>query len=277
MRLVNGIASDVISTRDRGLNYGDGLFETMAVRSGAPVCWSRHMARLAAGCQRLRIPCPPDALLWEEAGRVCSGVALGVLKIVVTRGTNGRGYRMPDTVTPTRVLSSHPWPEMPASWGIEGVSVTICQTRLGINPQLAGIKHLNRLEQVMGRSEWDGPRFAEGLMLDTAGRVIEGTTSNLFLVTADGLVTPDLAHAGVAGIMRDLVLEEADTLDVAARVASVSREDLSYAEELFLSNSLFGIWPIRSLDGRVYRVGPLALRLRDRLLAKGCIAGQDVK
>ncbi len=277
MRLVNGIASDVISTRDRGLNYGDGLFETMAVRSGAPVCWSRHMARLAAGCQRLRIPCPPDALLWEEAGRVCSGVALGVLKIVVTRGTNGRGYRIPDTVTPTRVLSSHPWPEMPASRGTEGVSVTICQTRLGINPQLAGIKHLNRLEQVMGRSEWDGPRFAEGLMLDTAGRVIEGTTSNLFLVTADGLVTPDLAHAGVAGIMRDLVLEEADTLDVAARVASVSREDLSYAEELFLSNSLFGIWPIRSLDGRVYRVGPLALRLRDRLLAKGCIAGQDVK
>ncbi len=274
MRLVNGMESDSISTDDRGLNYGDGLFETMAVKEGAPVCWDRHISRLHAGCRRLRIPCPPGALLRKEATRLCAGLELGVVKIVVTRGATGRGYRMPDAATPSRILSVHPWPDFPASRGTKGVAVAVCQTRLGLNPGLAGVKHLNRLEQVLARSEWDETRFAEGLMLDMAGRVVEGTMSNLFLVSSDRLLTPDLADAGVAGIMRDLVIQEALGLDAAVTVAPVSMEDVNHAEELFLSNSLFGIWPINSVDGTSYRVGPVALRLRQRLLAEGFIVGQ---
>ncbi len=273
MTLVNGIESDTILTGDRGLNYGDGLFETLAVRDGVPLCWNRHISRLAMGCGRLKIPCPPDALLFEEATRVCSGLALGVLKILITRGTGGRGYRIPEALTPSRILATHPWPEFSVSQGLNGVAVRICQTRLGSNPCLAGIKHLNRLEQVLARREWSDPGIAEGLMLDPEARVIEGTMSNLFLVTQGRLVTPDLAKAGVAGIMRELVMLEAARLGVAVGVAPVTLADVRNADELFLSNSLFGIWPIRSLDGRAYRVGPVGLRLRRRLLAEGYIAG----
>ncbi len=275
MRLVNGIESDRISTADRGLNYGDGLFETMAVRKGAPVCWAQHMARLHAGCRGLRMPCPPEALLLEEATRVCAELELGVIKLIITRGATGRGYRIPDTATPTRILSTHPWPDFPRSSGEEGVAVTVCKTRVGLNPGLAGIKHLNRLEQVLARSELDDTRYAEGLMLDVAGHVVEGTMSNLFLATKGGVLTPDLADAGVAGIMRDLVRQEAGALGVAVTVAPVTMEDVNRAQELFLRNSLFGIWPINSVDGRRYRVGPVALRLRQRLLAEGYIAGAD--
>ncbi len=275
MTLVNGIESDTILTGDRGLNYGDGLFETLAVCNGVPLCWNQHISRLGMGCGRLKIPCPPDALLFEEATRVCGGLALGVLKILITRGTGSRGYRIPDAVTPSRILSTHPWPDFSVSQGLNGVAATVCETRLGNNPALAGIKHLNRLEQVLARSEWSDPGIAEGLMLDTEGRVIEGTMSNLFLVTQDRLLTPDLAKAGVAGIMRELVMLEAARLAVAVGVASVTLADVRNADELFLSNSLFGIWPIRSLDGRAYRVGPLGLRLRRRLLADGYIAGVE--
>ncbi len=274
MTLVNGIEADAVSVHDRGLSYGDGLFETFAVAEGRPIAWEPHISRLQNGCQRLRIPCPAEALLRAEATRVCAGLTLGVLKIIVTRGANGRGYRIPEVVNPSRILTIYPWPAFPRSRAREGVRVTVCQTRLAANPGLAGIKHLNRLEQVLARSEWDGPHYAEGLMLDTAGRVVEGTMSNLFLVIDGQLVTPDLADAGVAGIMRGLVLAEAAALDIGATVAPVGLDDLRRAEELFLCNSLFGVWPIKGLDGQAYRVGPLALRLRHRLLAKGYIAAQ---
>ncbi len=274
MTLVNGIEADAVSVQDRGLSYGDGLFETLAVADGLPIAWEPHISRLRNGCQRLRIPCPAEALLRAEATRVCAGLRLGVLKIIVTRGANGRGYRIPEVVNPTRILTTYPWPAFPGSRAREGVLVTVCQTRLSANPRLAGIKHLNRLEQVLARSEWDSHHYAEGLMLDAADRVVEGTMSNLFLVMDGQLVTPDLADAGVAGIMRGLVLAEAPALDMSVRVASVSLEDLRRAEELFLCNSLFGVWPIKGLDGQAYRVGPLAPRLRQRLLAKGYIAAQ---
>ncbi|MEK7261447.1 MAG: aminodeoxychorismate lyase, partial [Pseudomonadota bacterium] len=160
--LVNGVAVDTVSARDRGFQYGDGLFETIAVSRGTPLLWERHAQRLLAGAVRLDMPPPETALLRAETDRLCRGVERGVLKIIFTRGISGRGYRPDASASTTRALSLSPWPDYPPSWSGEGVVVRLCQTRLASQPRLAGLKHLNRLEQVLARAEWDD-EYAEGL------------------------------------------------------------------------------------------------------------------
>lgn len=246
---------------DRGLHYGDGLFETIKVEDGSPEFWDRHLARLAEGCERLGIAAPEGDTLRREARRLCAGDRRSVLKIIVTRGAGGRGYRPPERPVPTRILSRHPWPDhAPAAWR-EGVVVRVCTTRLATQPLLAGIKHLNRLEQVMARREWDDPVIGEGLMLDTDGFVVDGTMSNLFIVAGGRLATPDLSLSGVAGVMRAVVLEAAAKLKVPAEVTRLTLDRVRAADEAFLTNSLIRIWPVRELDGKRYRLGGLVRRL----------------
>ncbi|MDX1252979.1 MAG: aminodeoxychorismate lyase [Gammaproteobacteria bacterium] len=260
--LINGSATTMLDARDRGLHYGDGLFETIAVRDGAPALWDAHMRRLALGCQRLALP-PVDApLLADEAMRLCGGVERGVLKIIITRGSGGRGYRAPamNAMRPTRIVALHSWPDYPDIFWTEGVSVRICATRLGHNSLLAGIKHLNRLEQVLARSEWDDPGVAEGLMLDQNGNVIEGTMTNLFIVRDGRLRTPDVSRCGVAGVMRRRVLDAARESGVACEVGTVTPEDVKFAEEVFLCNSLIGVWPVREIEGKRFEVDGMVTR-----------------
>jgi len=273
MVLVNGVDTVHLSVQDRGLHYGDGVFETLAVRDGEPLCWARHMDRLRAGCQRLSMPCPDPNQLLGEARQVSQELAHAVLKLMVTRGVGGRGYRPPETASPTRVVVSYPWPDYPRASPLQGVHVRVCNTRLGRNPSLAGIKHLNRLEQVLARAEWTDPDIAEGLMLDTEDRVIEGTMSNVFMVRERCLLTPGLGSAGIPGIMRALIMETARSMGLEVTEASLSLADLGSADELFLCNSIFGVWPIRRLSGKPYAIGPLSLRMRQRLVAMGVISG----
>lgn len=274
MILVNGQAQDHIAVADRGLHYGDGLFETIAVNSGRPRLWERHWRRLSTGCRRLGIVQPDPEMLWDEARRVCTDVDQGVLKIILTRGAGGRGYRPMQTGQATRIMATYPWPAYPEANWRQGVAVRVCTTRLGRNPALAGMKHLNRLEQVLARSEWQDPHIAEGLMLDDDGHVIAGTLSNLFIVTAQGLVTPVLAACGVAGIMRSVILDLAAELDIAWQEAPLRLEDLHRADEVFLTNALIGIWPVRRIEQWDYSVGSLTELLDGRLQALlGAISG----
>ncbi len=269
--LINGEPGDRVSIQDRGFQYGDGLFETLAVSQGRPLRWERHMQRLFAGAARLGITPPEEAILREEARRLCKDVERAVLKIVLTRGASGRGYAAPQVMSPTRVISLSPWPEYPESHAVNGVDVRVCRTMLSRNPRLAGIKHLNRLEQVLARAEWRD-EYAEGLMLDEGGLVIEATMSNLFLVRNGVLLTPELTTCGVEGIMRALVLEKAEALSLPCRVASVTQDDVFYAEELFLTNSLIGLWPVKKLDwntpergSKEYPVGKITQAIQEAL------------
>lgn len=265
MFLIDGEARDRIDARDRGLAYGDGLFETIAVDGGVPLLWERHVQRLTWGCERLGLPLPDPALLAAETRHLCREADRAVLKLILTRGSGGRGYRPPQPATTTRILGLHPWPDYPAAWREEGVRVRICDTRLAVQPALAGLKHLNRLEQVLARREWDDPAIAEGLMLDTAGRVVEGTFTNLFLVRDGVLRTPELSGSGVAGIMRDRVLETADGLGLPRVTGAVTLDDMAAAEEVFLTNTLIGIWPVQAIDERPYPVGDHARTLAAEL------------
>ncbi len=263
--LINGQACDTLNAQDRGLLYGDGLFETLAVRSGTPLRWERHLQRLLLGCERLSIPDPDVTALTVEALRLCNDRTHAVLKLIVTRGSGGRGYRAPPRPQPTRLLSCHPWPDYPPEHARDGVHVRLCSTRLAQQPALAGIKHLNRLEQVLARAEWRDEEIAEGLLCDRDDHVIEATMSNLFMVSDGQLYTPDLSDCGVAGIMRTMIIETAATLGVPCTVRPITRAELSDATELLLCNSLIGIWPVRQLDARKLVPGPLTHRLQQAL------------
>ncbi len=247
--LVNGSRAETAGLAlDRGLAYGDGLFETLAVVDGAPVLWPAHLARLQAGCVRLGIPVPDPLQLEEEATTLCHPHQRAVLKIIYTRGNGGRGYAPPALPTPTRILSVHPWPDYPRHYRCDGVRVYLCQTRLARQTGLAGIKHLNRLEQVLARREWDDPAIAEGLLCDDHGRVIEGVMSNLFVVAQGRVLTPDLSECGVAGIMRAYLLAQLQALGFTSVVAPLSQASLYGAEEILLCNSVIGIWPVAQID-----------------------------
>ncbi len=267
--LIDGKDSDLIAADDRGLLYGDGLFETLAVHNGEPRLWPQHMARLTQGCARLGITPPAADLLHDEARSLCAGSGRAVLKIIVTRGSGGRGYRPPSPALPRRILSLHPWPDYPEHWSRQGINVRLCDTPLGASPRLAGLKHLNRLEQVLARAEWDDPEIAEGLMLDTAGGLVEGTMSNLFLVRDGRLRTPALERCGVAGVMRARVLELAAQGGIACEVSELGLADLQAADEVFVCNSVIGIWPVRRVQNMEFTPGPVTRFLQQ---AMGCLS-----
>ncbi len=239
--LINGQPAALISLDDRGLTYGDGLFETVAIVDGVACLWQRHMDRLRHGCERLRIPMRDAGSLRREADAISSGVECGVLKIVVTRGIGGRGYRMPLQATPTWILRLFPWPDTDRYTDPQGLRVRLCETPISCNAALAGLKHLGRLDNVLARSEWSDAAIAEGLMRDIYGNIVEGTQSNIFLESGADLVTPSLAVGGVAGVVRAMIMDLAAALGRPVREREVSVNDVQTARALYLTNSIMGI------------------------------------
>lgn len=265
--LINGKPSDSIASSDRGLQYGDGLFETIAIKNGECEHWHEHMSRLSNGCQRLNIPIPDAQQLLLEAQQLCSDKVLAVLKIIITRGSGGRGYRAPDPVETTRIISIHPWPSYPDENIIQGIRVHLCDTRLSHQPALAGIKHLNRLEQIIARNEWDDPSISEGLMSDVNGNVVEGTMSNYFAVINKELVTPEIVDCGVAGIMRSHIMAQAILHGISVHERKIKLDELYVADELFICNSIIGVWPVKQLADHHYKaIGEVTAQIMDGLI-----------
>ncbi len=252
--LINGEVTTKISAADRGLLYGDGLFETIAVIAGRASLWTYHMERLSEGCRSLGIPPPDESLLFKEVGSLISGLDRGVIKIIITRGSGGRGYRPSAEALPNRIITLHSWPAYPAVWFKEGIALRLCNIRLSSNPMLAGIKHLNRLEQVLARQEWSDPEIYEGLMLDGEERVIEATQSNIFLLQEGKIITPDLSCSGVAGVARRLVIESAKILNIPLKIKAVTLQQLRDADALFLTNAITGILPVKLFEERRYDI-----------------------
>ena len=261
--LVDGMPSAQVAACDRGFTLGDGLFETVAVRAGRVRLWPEHGERLCEGCRRLGLPLPDLAVLAAELERLRGDEDDGTARITWTRGIGARGYAPPPQVRPTRVITWYPGlPPLPS----RPLRLRWCATRLGENPALAGLKHLGRLEQVLARAEWDDPETDEGLMQSISGDVVECTSSNLFLVRDDTLVTPALDRCGVAGVVRRHVLGLAERCGIAVRIAPLAASEVAAADELFVTSATRGIAPVGQLAGRPLPApGPLTRRLQ-RLL-----------
>jgi 4-amino-4-deoxychorismate lyase len=242
-----------IGIENRGFQYGDGLFETAALIGGRVRFLDGHLSRLQHGCERLSIPMPQSDLLAQEIAQVTAGHERGVVKVIVTRGAGGRGYRPVDGVASKRVVALYSAPESLAA--DVGIEIRWCTTRCARNAQLAGMKHLNRLEQVLAQAEWRDAAIAEGLMTDTEGELVSGTSSNVFLVIEGVLVTPDLRYAGVAGVMRGQVLKIAQAQDWHCEERAVWPEEVMHATEVFVTNAVRGIRPVLKLGERHWNVG----------------------
>lgn len=265
MILINGVEIDRIPVNDRGFQYGDGLFETIEIAAGRPIFLNQHLLRLCAGCIKLNIPTPNIQQLSDEIHFACAKSKLAVLKIIITRGIGGRGYRQPEFVLPTRVVSLYPFPGYPLSYTEQGINIRFCNTRLGTNPSLAGVKHLNRLEQIMARSEWDDPSIQEGIMLDINNHVIEGTMTNLFYVKDSTIYTASLKFAGVAGIIRGIIIELLAEHNFTLIEHTYGKDDLLTAKEVFVCNSIIGIWPVKQIENQRFSVGNMTRQIQQWL------------
>ena len=264
--LVNGQAENCLDVFDRGLHYGDGVFETIAVKQGTCLRLEQHLQRLTLGCERLAIPVPDMAKLQAECHQLAGNNAKSVLKIIVTRGAGGRGYKIPTTQQTTRIVMLNPWPDYPEALGQTGIKLYRCETQLACQPKLAGIKHLNRLENILARNEWQDADIYEGVMCDRDGNVIEGTMSNLFMIKNGEVHTPDLSVCGVAGVMRQTIIELLEKASVKVYIGRYTIDDLLAAEELFVSNSLIGLWPVKQFMQQTYTIGPVSQDMMRKLV-----------
>lgn len=268
--LVNGHSQSTIPVQDRGLAYGDGVFETIAVTANNLQFWPQHWQRLQSGLERLNFDC--DLVQLKQAIETDirsllgpTAAAMSVLKITVTRGVGGRGYLPPSAIQVNRIVQLSPWPTGREQLSHTGVQVRLCSHSWSMNKRLAGLKHLNRLDQVLARQEWQDDDIHEGIMLNQQGNVQSGVMSNVFVEQAGQLITPIIDSAGIAGIMADQIRILADQLGITLRQQQISLDTLQAADALFLTNSLNGIWPVVKYEQLDYAIGPLTQCLQQAL------------
>lgn len=255
----------MLSQQNRGFQYGDGLFETMVVEGSEILLWDYHFARLQRGLDQLGIELEQSHLVAELKTQL-EAFPFGVLKLIVTRGHALRGYNPTRAGNTELFWQTNPLPQYPTEWFTHGVDVRVCDLTLARQPALAGIKHLNRLEQVLARGEWENPHIAEGLLFDQEGYLIEGTCSNIVVVKGQSMFTPKLSHCGVQGVMRDYLIQQVPHYDLTLREVPMKMEQLKAADEVFLCNSVFGIWPVTEIrDVKQYAFGGITRALQYKL------------
>lgn len=251
--LINGQPSEVISIQDRGLLYGDGVFETILCEGGRPVLLAGHTQRLENGCKRLNLPTQDLPTILSDIRQV-AGEDDCVVKVIVTRGVGKRGYKYnQNDNNSSRIVYRDDISNIPQEYYKQGIRLTQCEHKLARNTALSGIKHLNRLDQVLARSEWDN-EFQEGVMLDVNSNIIEGTMSNIFIQSEQKWITPKLDHAGVAGVMRQWIMRNSYHADMECIEENITLTDMQNAEAVFVCNSVIGVWPVASFDGKDYSI-----------------------
>lgn len=263
MHWVNGVKTSTLPLSDRSIQFGDGVFRTMRKQQGHILFWPDHYRKLAHDARVLGLECPTQTLLEEELAAI--ELTDAVIKIILTRGNSERGYAIPDFLPVTRIISSYPLPVEFSSWQTQGVKVRFANWRLSSQAALAGIKHLNRLDNVMARAEWRDPAIFESLMLDQEGNVIEGVMSNLFILKDKDLWTPELKTCGVAGVMRDKVIATSASFGIKVRFDSFKRQDIESADGLILTNSLFGLVPVRECEQQQWHDFSLCTQLTQHI------------
>lgn len=265
--LINGIAAEYTSVDDRGLHYGDGLFETIACTGARPLFIEQHLNRMESGARVLDIPFPDRQLIQDDIDCLLmdSINTHSVIKLILTRGRGERGYRYQTGQIPTRICMHSAVPGYVADWQRQGIAVRFCETMASVNPDLAGIKSLNRLENVLASSELDSA-YQEGLMSDIDGNVIEGTMSNVFAVLDDELITPDLSRCGIKGVMREQIIDIAQHNSIRVETGNITRDELKNSQEIFVCNSVIGLCVVKQLEQQTFHTFTMSKFLNTALI-----------
>ncbi|KAB0874013.1 aminodeoxychorismate lyase [Cronobacter muytjensii] len=252
MLLINGLDQDCLPAADRAVQFGDGCFTTARVRDGVVIMLEQHLARLREGCERLVIAMPDASALRNEMMQAAQGQGSAVVKVIITRGAGSRGYGIAGCGAPTRIVSRAAYPTFYHDWRARGIRLALSPVRLGRNPHLAGIKHLNRLEQVLIRAHLEQTPADEALVLDSEGWVTECCAANLFWRKGKAVFTPRLDQAGVDGLMRRHII---GLLNQSAwRLSEINApfSALEEADEVFICNALMPLVPVREIGGHAY-------------------------
>ncbi|WP_322405783.1 aminodeoxychorismate lyase [Idiomarina sp. PL1-037] len=229
---------------DRGLQFGDGHFTTMRVVQGVPLHVERHLSRLSEANTRLFINHPSFDSLHQRIINACDGIENGVCKIIVTRGYGGRGYGFSDGSEANEYIQISDAPG-----NLKPVSLGVAELNLARQPKLAGLKTLNRLEQVLLSQECRASEYDDLLVCDSEGNVVEAIQGNVFWYKQGQWYTPDLSFSGVQGIMRQLIIDEG--MLVPLRIGHFSLETLTDAEQIILSNSVRGAVTVVQFNGKI--------------------------
>jgi len=257
--LVDGSEQLSLPADDRGLAYGDGVFETVLCVEGRAVWWDRHLARLERGAAVLGIAVPDETAWQHDRERLLrTAPPRCVLKLILTRGSGGRGYAPPQSTRPRRIVSRHVAP--PNGAVCDGLRLRWCATRWSLQPRLAGLKHLNCLDRVLARAELHEADFDEGLMCDVAGQPISAISGNLLVLRQGRWLTPPLDACGVAGICRERLLEHG-----LIEIAPLRRDEVETAGGLVVCNSVRGILPVIRLGERQWPPNEATRALQHRL------------
>lgn len=246
---INGKETDMIPISDRGFQYGDGVWETLAIRNGQIKQFTHHLQRLQKGLVAfgfINIDAIIVAIKYDVLALLnTTDIQTAVLKVTVSRGSGGRGFYYDDSIKPRRIVSLYAMPTYPASYSSEGIRLTLCQTRLPHRPQLTGFKQLGCIEQVIAKAEFQTD-YQEGLMCDYNSHIIEGTMSNFFIITEQNtIITPDLQMCGVAGIARSCIVDQVRAMGIHLKITTVTEADVQQAKGLFMSNSVIRLWPVK--------------------------------
>ena len=258
--LVNGKLTNLVSVYDRGLAYGDGFFETMlwgsSYKNGEKYFgvefWLKHLKRIRKGCKFLKINIPSNFEILKQRDKILkeslnSGYTSGLLKLIITRGVGGRGYKFEDGMKPTIIFLSFSKTPDESSVLFVGVKACICENQLFYHEKLFGYKHLNRLDSVLARSEWD-KKYFEGICADQKGNLIEGTMTNIFFVSKNKIITPPIINSGISGVMRNIILKNATKFFDKVVIKNVHRKHLHKFDQMFLANSVIKIVPVNKID-----------------------------
>ena len=252
MYLINGQWQTTLPANDRAVQFGDGCFTTATVRNGKINFSEQHLLRLQLACDKLLLPFTEWSKLASEMQQLAMNEQLAVLKVIISRGIGGRGYSAANCHQPTRILSLSPFPTFYADWRTQGINLALSPVCLGVNPHLAGIKHLNRLEQVLIRTHLEQTSAQEALVLDSDGWLTECCAANLFWRKGKEVYTPYLDRAGVNGTMRQRIM--ACLNDASWQVQEVRErvETLADADELIICNALMPVVPVKQAESWRY-------------------------
>ena len=263
--LINGNSNHTITPLDRGFAYGDGVFRTLVMRNGQPENWPLHYQKLVADCAAINIVCPSAAIIMSDLYQLFIPSDTAVAKIIITRGEGERGYATPAITAPMRVVLKTAMPNYPKNYAVLGVNLHVCKTQLAAQPLLAGVKHLNRLENVLARMEWNDPTIADGIMLDHRDNVIECTAANIFARFNNTLITPNLTQCGIAGITRQRIIDHAHLWNLKIQVEQINLERLLTADEVLICSSLYNAWQVQQILHKNWQPSSLANNIRKTL------------
>lgn len=266
MYWINGQLAESVPLSDRSFQYGDGCFTTILTKNGKPDLWPYHLDRMQQTLARLEIEQPDWQLVYQWVTDIAFSKPLAGIKIHISRGLGGRGYS-PEGLHQTQVtISRFDYPAHYPDWQQNGVSLAVCKTKLGLNPLLAGMKHNNRLEQVLIKAELNSLDAQDGVVLDIQGHVIETSMANIFWVSGSTLYTPKLTMSGVAGVMRRHIIDIAKDHSISVIEDEFELTDVMTADEIFICNSLLGIAPVTHLaNEHQYVVGQITKLIQNGL------------